>query len=428
MSIRGAGPAGATLALLLARAGRSVELVDRPTRRRACPEETIVPSARRSLDRLGLEGVWERARGARFERYGTIWNTSEVRWRPGGGDEDLQFERDVLDRELVEAARGLGVDVVEAPRSEARERVIATGRGPIDGARIVSSLPRTIALAARVPAGPDSNAAVIEAVAHGWLWWLPLATGEASLTLFADLAEMEARGRDTVWSEALEEAHGPARYHREAKVAFGAEATAWLREHDDAWLVGDAAGALDPLSSQGLERALASASHAAAVLGTLLDAPDERDSLRAHQSRWEARLFEVHRRETLMFYSREERFSDEPFWAARHAMRDAPREWRPLPTWFTRSDDLERAQLWKPAGEKLERVEGWRVAGEPDAVDELGGVRLDTLLELVAEPKTLDGFLEAARSVPELVTCAENDLVRRLEWLHHQRFVVRANR
>ena len=427
VSIVGAGPAGSTLAIALARQGRSVELVDRPTSRRACPEETLVRGARRILESLGLPEVWSEARGARFERYGTIWNADGLRWRPGSTDEDWQFDRDVLDRALVQAARELGVRVVDSATREAREQVFATGRAPLDGATIQAALPRTLALAARVPAGAAVDQAVIEAVREGWLWWLPLRSGEASLALFADRGEVESRGRDVVWASAMKGSRGPASDHRDVRPSFGAEATSWLRTHPTAWLVGDAANALDPLSSQGLEKALASAVNLSLVLGTVLDEPEHRAELRRHAERWEARLFEAHRRDTLAFYARETRFTDAPFWKVRLAESREAAEWQPLPPCFRRATNLSPAPVWMPKGARLVSESGWRVGESLDAYASLGGVPIGPLLDLVGESTTLDAFLEAARARPEFVTLTGTDLVRRLEWLHHLGFVVPAN-
>ena len=84
--------------------------------------------------------------------------------------------------------------------------------------------------------------------------------------------------------------------------------------------IGDAASTVDPLSSQGLEKAFASAADAAltldAVLANAHDAAAE-DELRARRRAWERRLFRTHAARTLAYYARETRFGDRPFWRRR---------------------------------------------------------------------------------------------------------------
>ena len=135
-----------------------------------------------------------------------------------------KVERPVLDADLRDLARQNGVRVLEgraATRVEAgvdgigsRCLVVATGKWT--GSRIVSavvedSLPATVALSAILENAGAADATVIEAVAEGWLWWLPMRSGRVCVSLFCDLAELRARGRESLWRSALAEARGPAR-------------------------------------------------------------------------------------------------------------------------------------------------------------------------------------------------------------------------
>jgi flavin-dependent dehydrogenase len=118
--IVGAGPGGSAAAILLARAGLRVTVVDRAAFPRDKPcSEYMSPEALRVLDRLGvlddleaagsaLEGtIVTASRGARLD--GAFARAGHQPFRPAG----LSIARRVLDARLVEAARAAGATVLE---------------------------------------------------------------------------------------------------------------------------------------------------------------------------------------------------------------------------------------------------------------------------------------------------------------------------
>lgn len=118
--IVGAGPGGSAAAILLARAGLAVTVVDRAAFPRDKPcSEYMSPEALRVLDRLGvladleaagapLEGtIVTASRGARLD--GAFARAGHQPFRPAG----LSIARRVLDARLVEAARAAGATVLE---------------------------------------------------------------------------------------------------------------------------------------------------------------------------------------------------------------------------------------------------------------------------------------------------------------------------
>src|SRR5205085_10130217 len=120
--IAGGGPAGATLALLLGRAGLSVELYEarRFPREKPCGEG-IMPAGVAVLERLGLrEAVGGRPIAS--VRYHGFGMTAEAGFpaRPGGAAPvALGQRRWRLDQTLLAAARATpGVRVVEEARVE----------------------------------------------------------------------------------------------------------------------------------------------------------------------------------------------------------------------------------------------------------------------------------------------------------------------
>lgn len=444
--IAGAGPAGAMLAALVARPSRRVVLLHRPSAGSGVLAETVVGSAEPMFARLGLLPIVERLGVHGAARHGALWGTNELAWRKLAPKErGYKLERDRFDAALRALAVERGVELVAdasarapwcAPRVrveldrerravdelsraaaggtelafDARVVVAAAGRTMPESlvdARVVRELPATIALNARVPdAGAFADATSIEAVAEGWWWWIPLAAGGASVTLFVDKDELAEKGRDAAWRSAREHALGPC---RAAPAAFERGTTAAPRlveTRGDVLLVGDAASSVDPLSSQGVEKALASAEHAARCVNALLEEELERELVLAHRRAWERGLFEAHARSTLAFYAAERRFERAPFWAKRHALAKEAAAARvgPLPERVRPNPELEATSVLVPSGDALAAVPGRRVRGSDEAHAEFHSVPIDALLACCDGGANLDLVLERARRMPALAT------------------------
>ncbi|MBI5364743.1 MAG: NAD(P)/FAD-dependent oxidoreductase [Planctomycetes bacterium] len=444
--IAGAGPAGSVLAALVARPARRVVLLHRPGAGSGVLAETVVGSAAPLFERLGLVDVVGRLGFQGAARHGAIWGAGDLAWRRlASAERGYKLEREAFDSALRERARAGGVEIVEdasarapwgAPRVRAdRERarsavdelargapgeaelafdarvvVAAAGRTmpeTLVDARVVAELPATIALNARVPdAGELADATSIEAVPEGWWWWIPLQRGGASVTLFVDRGELGARGRDALWRSAREHARGPC---RGAPAAFERGTTAAPRlveTRADVLLVGDAASCVDPLSSQGVEKALASAEHAARCVNALLEGKLARAEVLAHRRAWERGLFEAHARSTLAFYAAERRFEGAPFWAKRHALAKTAAAARalPMPERVRPNPELEPAHVLVPSGDALAALPGQRVRGNDDAHAEFHGAPVDALLACCAGGVAFDEFLARARLDPALCT------------------------
>jgi len=411
--VLGAGVAGAAAAARLASFGRSVECLVRGTAGARPPEETVVQTARPLLDGFGLaEHAARHWPGSK--RHGVIWGSEEVRWRdhtteaPG-----YKIVRAEFDEAVRAEATRLGARFHEAPpnRIPATLTIHATGKSPAGAPpdqRIVDTLPETVALWTFVePArsGRDtaawSDATVIEAVPEGWWWWLPIAGGRATLALLCDGAELKTRGRDAIWGRARAAAHGPA---STANVSPGAAvvATPRRRQSDHSLLIGDAASSIDPLSSQGVEKALSSADEASLVANTILHSPTQTSELLVHHRAWERALFDAHALRGLRWYAGEARFTGAPFWSARaQALQDRePPDPGPLPERFVPSPTLTSATVWRRGDEILHPSPGFRLE-EGMALDRIGDVPLPPLMPLLAGGATLKDVIQRARGCPD---------------------------
>lgn len=152
----GGGPAGTTVASLLARAGRRVTLLERETFPRYHIGESLAPSARTVLALTGALDAVERGghqdkRGVRF-----TWSLDEwiIDWNAlGNGTRSWQVDRSRFDEQNLRNAAAQGVEVIEGAQVK---RVL------FDGPRAVGAewLGRPAARAAGAPgaAAPGAGA------------------------------------------------------------------------------------------------------------------------------------------------------------------------------------------------------------------------------------------------------------------------------
>ncbi|MBI2384408.1 MAG: FAD-dependent oxidoreductase [Elusimicrobia bacterium] len=303
-AIIGAGPAGCAAAMYLARAGRSVALIDRAAfpRRKACGEG-IMPAGVAVLRDLGVYEEAE-ALGRRFS--GVAWTTREGRFArsrfPDG--QGLAVPREDLDHLLLRRAaemRGVRVFQNTAPLGVERagdgvrvrlpngtlraERLIAADGAASPSLRSLGVPRREPALkryglAARLTSVGAGDFVEVFMIEGGEVYLTPL-PGEcrvsAALLLERATLARDFRGREAAFWR-LARAH-PALRTRLARAALDAPvvglgplASASESCEDGPWLAaGDAAGAVDPLVGDGIGLALRSgrlaAEETAAALG-----------------------------------------------------------------------------------------------------------------------------------------------------------------
>jgi len=310
--IAGGGPAGSTLAALLAEAGRSVALCDaaRFPRHKICGEY-VPPAALAAFARLG---VLDRVLALGPRRHVGMAVVSpggtEVLGRYGDGGRGLALRRYDLDPVLLDGARSKGAVVLEGARLSAIERaprggfdvtvrrgagtevlrgrvlVGADGRNSFVarrlGLRRAEPRHRKWAVMAHVRGGdlPRDHGEMI-VTPYGYCGINPLPDGLANVCVVVERGELgrssggARRLDDYLWSRIL--AHPATRRRLEAgTIVAGPWATGPLacraaRAVDDsALLVGDAAGFYDPFTGEGIGMALRGAEIAAAILDTAL--------------------------------------------------------------------------------------------------------------------------------------------------------------
>jgi flavin-dependent dehydrogenase len=312
--IVGAGPAGSASAVLLARQGLAVVLIDRAAFPRDKPcSEYLSPEAVRVLDRLGVVSDLERA-GAR-PLVGTIVRGplgarlhgifAEARPRPGRAT-GLSVPRTVLDARLVQAAREAGAIVLErtaleellydggavagAVAGDAEGRRLIRARLVIGADGLRSAVAqrlgvrrggrlRRYALVAHVEAVRDlGDSAEMHVGSQGYVGLNRIGDDLANVALVVPAARIQgarARAHDFFF-ECLEQFPGvrgrvdPQRLQRPVLATGPFDMRARRVIADGALLVGDAADFFDPFTGEGICAALRGAElvaqHGAAAL------------------------------------------------------------------------------------------------------------------------------------------------------------------
>jgi 2-polyprenyl-6-methoxyphenol hydroxylase-like FAD-dependent oxidoreductase len=220
------------------------------------------------------------------------------------------------------------------------------------GLREIEESHRTVAIAAawHAPTGwglQDDTHTLVAAYADGWGWSIPTAPGVRYFTVMIDPRRTDlARGSSA------------AIYHAElAKVApfqpliargalmagpWGHDASLYgAREYAGPGflLVGDAASFIDPLSSFGVKKGLASAWVAAVAAHTALTEPSLADPALAFHDRRERTVYASYCRQSARFAGEATRDGPHPFWTSRACVAD---------DWV--SDDIDASTLARDPG------------------------------------------------------------------------------
>jgi hypothetical protein len=340
----GGGPAGAALAIRLAQLGHSVLVVERSSSPRPRTVESLVPSVLPLLDALQVRTAIERHGLLRPAAVTVRWADPAIERRDGG----WLVGRQAFDAVLLGAAEAAGADVMRPARilSIARRddgwhleavhdsrrvsiasRVVAdaSGRcGWLPGRKRRTG-PRLVALEGAWRSGRPQGMWV-EAGERHWYWGASLGDGFTQATVFLDPADLvparRHEGARAVYERliACSELLSPCLQGTLAGSVRTRDATARADDHpatDDAIKVGDAAFALDPLSSHGVQSALGSALHAAAVVHTILLRPADRALAIDFYRGCQRDAVDFHGRAARRAYAEVARSRDDPFWRRR---------------------------------------------------------------------------------------------------------------
>jgi flavin-dependent dehydrogenase len=313
----GAGPAGSAAARMLSRLGHDVLVLAGGARPRSPLAESLPPSCRRPLAALGmlepvLEAGFYPTRGN-----SSAWADPDLRSVDFEAETGFQVVRADLDRVLLGSAVAAGSRVLHGARVTAGspgEATIVRWRGESEegaarprwvldcsgrsgvlarrGLRIAGTAPVTIALIGiwRRPGGwelPDPSHTIVEAYDAGWCWSVPVSDEARYVAVMLDPAisgGSPGRGVSGTYRRELGRTLHLRRLLSGATLqgrVSGCDSTTYSARRyagESFLLVGDAGSFIDPLSSFGVKKALASGWLAAVTLNTILRTPGMRSA------------------------------------------------------------------------------------------------------------------------------------------------------
>jgi flavin-dependent dehydrogenase len=305
----GGGPAGAAAARLLAQWDRTVVAIGRKPSRRAIAE-SLPPSCTKLLDALGVRGAIDAAGFVRATGNTVRWGHDEQRSEPFAGGVGYQIDRTRFDALLGDAAQAAGAHVIRGATVRAATRrddgwlvEYESESGPgVCRARWVLDCSGRTGVVARAGYRRTEQAArttavvgiwehdgwaneqfathtLVESYDDGWAWSVPVTASRRYVTVMLDPRQSDVPSRDALdsaYRDELGRTRLIASLIRGASFvesSWGCDASPY-RAHrvsdDGLLLVGDAASFIDPLSSFGVKKALASAWLAAVVANTAL--------------------------------------------------------------------------------------------------------------------------------------------------------------
>jgi len=362
--VLGGGPAGASTALALARLGYSVALIEKSAYNEPHIGETLPPHiqpllvdlgvwdqfmAQKHSPSFGIRSTWGQARVYEnnfiFNPYGSGWHLNRARF-------DLMLAQAAMQAGVVlwHNARLLcmsdhekdGWDITVAcaetqPSFRTRFMVDATGRAAVfarrQGTRRLTydRLIGIVGMFARSSSNSTTSSyTLIEAIESGW-WYaaaLPEAINVAVFMTDADLYADGSRASAHHWRDQLEKSSLMRSFLKSSTsltelrtVAANSSRLNCITKKN--WLaVGDAAAAFDPLSSQGVLKAVETGLRAARAIHDNFTGKSE--ALEDYERTiCEAFNRYLHMRE--LYYSQEKRWPQSVFWHRRHLAEAEPR-------------------------------------------------------------------------------------------------------
>lgn len=352
VGIVGAGPAGTAAAILLAKAGLTVCLLDKISEKTHKIGESLPAATIRLLKRLDIaslsdllsENDYSTCSGNLSAWGSDVWTLQSGIHNPEGGG--WHINRVAFECALRRQALDLGVVYLDLAVGKVSKtasddfKIHPEGGEPIQTRWIVDATGRDFAIARQfgvkrqqfdaqlalftwltAPKSTLDTMTRIKSVSEGWWYSACLPSGERVLSLHG-LPEMIAplkKNPDTFWTACNEAQILPFTVLPEyGQTGLYVRAASFGRSEkygDIGWLaVGDAAISFDPLSSQGIFFALYSGIRAAEAILISVHQPENALKALASYTQTVQNVFNANRQARIHYYQSEYRFGQSAYW------------------------------------------------------------------------------------------------------------------
>jgi flavin-dependent dehydrogenase len=441
----GAGPAGCVAAKLLASWGHRILLLGRDSKP-ANLAESLPPSAATIVQLTGTQEAVRRAALSHCLGNVAWWGAGEPRTEtypessPG-----THLLRATLDRELRNSVRELftqaQVTSVERTASGFEVRTSTnvfrspylldcSGRAGVAarrGYRLRNEALRTIAHAAvwkaPRPLPLDPAYTMVEAYRDGWAWAIPLSSTDIYIGVLVDTQRTErASGmvRRTMYCAEIEKTVAFRQLVSGSELgeisSCDASCYAAARYAEDGlFLAGDAASAVDPISSFGVKKALTSAWLAAVCIHTGLADPARKSLASEYYHEQTRQSHEDLCRHAQQHFSVIAARQPHPFWAARAALEplqlyepaallaELRRLREPSRIALEPTARVRRGVRVKVSGNEVVSEDGWVTDALPPGMEFACGVELMKLVDLADKFSQVPDLHQAYNSAAEPV-------------------------
>jgi flavin-dependent dehydrogenase len=341
----GAGPAGAVFAARLAHLGYQVHLVERARFPRRHVGESLSPGVMPLLASAQMQDIIERAAFSRVSGVWVKW-AEELTLRQDEREQGILVDRGEFDLGLLNRVRDFGVRVYQPARileqfwdgARWRVRIDADGNQTDLSVALLADASGRRQTRQRALVGPLTLAVYgywrgkslptmprIEAGRDAWYWGVPLPDGTYNTLVFIDPQQLRCVAGATLNERFLRlvEASNLMENCSDAELVVpphAIDATAYLSNDPvtrNRIEIGDAAVAIDPISSSGVQKAIQTALSGAVVANTLLRRPEWAEAAISFYRGQLADSFDRHRQWAGQHYRAVADRNDHSFWSKR---------------------------------------------------------------------------------------------------------------
>jgi flavin-dependent dehydrogenase len=318
--------------------------------------ESLTPQILPVLDFLGIRAQVEAAGFLRMVGHTVCWGDASPRtsyYSPDLSRRGFQVWREDFDSLLLAHARDGGVQVFEEQTLKSVQVhdagvTVATEQGQMTATFFVDATGhagilakqelrqrdpvfQTLAITgywrnASGPPEPDFANTLLETYENGLVWSVPLHNGLRNVTLLVDWRigrRIRQPGLRSFYQAELARTSYILQFLQQAQLVIPP------RAFDATWhsasafagtrflLAGDAGMFVDPLSSEGVHKAMASAITGAAVVNTILRRPSMTAPAIQFYDESQRTTYDMHYHQSVRYYQEERRWLDSPFWRLR---------------------------------------------------------------------------------------------------------------